>query len=505
MGKLLSTVNDRLGGSDLDYPVPEHANSFKYMLGGVTLFCILTAVFSGIILAQFYNPDPNYAHASIVYTSSKVFLGGFIRNVHFWSANLALILIIFHAVRVFVAGSYKKPREATWLTGILLLVVMFAIVFSGTILKWDQEAIEALAHSDAAASFLGPIGVLFSSSAGVSVPFLPRLYAAHVGTFTLLLFLTLFVHLFLVKKHGISPKAVYGAVVHSTHGKGSSNFLAHVKKLTGYGLLTVSLIATLALLFSAPLGQPGVPGAELTKPPWIFLPLYALENIFGMAALFWAPAVILVLLIALPFIDRNDKVSPRQRRAVVTAGALFIAVLLALGYYAWKTPVKSHMTGIQSSNTSVAASMISNLLFPVVSAGGSHAQRVNASPSNIMLGDKVTIEAKGIKPDTYSVSLHGYRGSFELGEVTVGEEEGFVQEYAVPIEEPDVLRIQLTDSRGKKFYSENPLVVQVKQYPNAAEASAKEYPLDSQNSRTELLVIFSLILLFTFAGAILVL
>jgi ubiquinol-cytochrome c reductase cytochrome b subunit len=504
MGKLLSAVNNRLGGSELAYPVPEHANSVKYMLGGVTLFCILTAVFSGIILAQFYNPDPNYAHASIVYTSSKVFLGDFVRNVHFWSANLALILIIFHAVRVFVTGSYKKPREATWLTGILLLVVMFAIVFSGTILKWDQEAVEALAHSDAAASFLGPIGVLFSSGAGVSVPFLPRLYAAHVGTLILLLFLTLFIHLFLVKKHGISPKAVYGAVVHSTHGKGSSNFLAHLKIMIGYGLLSVSLIATLALLFSAPLGQPGVPGAELTKPPWIFLPLYALENIFGMAALFWAPAVILILLIALPFIDRNDKVSPRQRKAAVTIGALFIAVLLALGYYAWKTPVKSHMMGGQNINKS-AISKISNLFFPVVSAGGSHAQRVNASPANIMLGDKVTIEAEGIKPDTYRVSLHGFRGSFDLGEVTVGEEEGFVQEYAVPIEEPDVLRIQLTDSSGKKFYSENPLVVQVKQYPNAAEASAKEYPLNSQNSHAELLVIFSLILMFSFAGAILVL
>ena len=492
----------KIGGSGLGYAVPEHANNVRYMLGGMTLFCILTAVFSGLLLAQFYNPDPLYAHASIVFLTNSVFLGDFIRSVHYWSANLAMILIIFHAVRVFVYGSYKRPRQVTWLTGIGLLAVMIGLFFSGTILKWDQEAFEALDHSDAAMRFLGPLGYFFSSGADISVSFLTRLYVAHVSIFVMLLFGLLLAHFYLIKKHGISPKVTVGALSVSTRGQGGSNFLAHLKKLTGFGFLTVSLIATLALLSPAPLGQPGVTGAEVTKPPWIFLPLFALENFFGITALLWVPAVVLALLVALPFIDRGDWIAPRQRKVIVTAGALFIAAMLALGYYAWKSPIKTH---IGSNNISGYAAwrQLKEVFLPTAYADGM--QMVYSSPTNVMLGERVTIQAEGLEPGGYELVLSGMNQTHYLGLVEVGEEEGFAQEYALPISRPDVFRVELKSPDGHRIYSKNPLVIQAKMYPGSGVASEEQFELDRHKSPSELLLIFSFILLLTFAGALLVL
>ena len=361
-----TTLEDRLGLDSLNYPVPKHSNSIKYMLGGMTIFCILLAIISGIFLAQFYNPDPASANASVTYIASKIYLGDFVRNIHFWSANIAMLLIIFHAIRVFVSGSYKKPREATWITGVILFVIMVSLVFSGTVLKWDQEAVEAQAHLDAVAENLGSIGNLVLSTAGESVPYLTRLYVAHVSILVLLLFAVLFIHLFLIKKHGISPKPVYGAVVRATEGMGSANFRTHLKVLTGFGFLTTALVMSLSLIFPAALGPSGVSGMEITKPPWLFLPLYGLENKFGIGALLWAPVVILMLMFLVPFVDRNQWVSPGQRKIVVTVGALLIAILVVLGYNAWRSPVHSHLGAIKNN----IAQSLDNLLSPVVSAHG---------------------------------------------------------------------------------------------------------------------------------------
>ncbi|OGL25861.1 hypothetical protein A2708_00955 [Candidatus Saccharibacteria bacterium RIFCSPHIGHO2_01_FULL_49_21] len=364
---MASTLEKSLGLDELNYPVPAHSNSIKYMLGGITIFCIALAVLSGIFLAMFYNPDPAKAHASIEYINSEVYLGDFVRNVHFWSANIAMLLVLFHVIRVFINGSYKRPRQATWLSGVLLFAIMIGLFFSGTVLKWDQEAVEAQGHVDAVAEKFGTIGKLVISTAGESVPYLTRLYVAHIGILILLLFAVLFVHLFLIKKHGISPKPVYDAAVRTTHGMGSSNFRDHLKKLTGFGFLTIGFIATLSLLAPAALGAPGVSGMEVTKPPWLFLPFYGLENEFGLNALLWAPIAIFALMLIVPFVDRNQWLSPARRKVVVTIGALLIAVLVVLGYNAWRSPAHSHLGNLRID----IGQTVSNFLFPKVWAHGS--------------------------------------------------------------------------------------------------------------------------------------
>src|SRR5262245_14858330 len=110
-------LDERLGIGGLRYPVPEHANSLAYTLGGITLVSFLLLVVTGIYLAQFYDPTPERAHASVTYITDKAFAGALVRSVHYWLATVFTITLVLHMVRTFVTGSFKAPREFTWITG----------------------------------------------------------------------------------------------------------------------------------------------------------------------------------------------------------------------------------------------------------------------------------------------------------------------------------------------------------------------------------------------------
>jgi len=324
--------------------VPKHANTLSYLLGGITLFGFIILVVTGVLLAQFYNPSPSSAHDSVIYIITQAPFGDFIRSVHFWTANLVIITILLHLARIFVTGSYKRPREANWLVGLGLLGVTLGFIFTGTVLKWDQEGVEALAHNQEIGELLGVWGVWFTSRFTRSVSILTRLYIGHVTLLPAAFSLLIVAHLYLIKQLGISPRATEDA----TSGppakeRGTSRFTVHLRRMTGYGLLLLALAGALALIWPAPLGQPGVPGAEVTKPPWMFLPFYPLEDLFGIRGLLVSSIVLFVLLGLVPFVDRSPWLSPRRRRWIIIAGILLLVLLVALGGYAWLSRPVPHL------------------------------------------------------------------------------------------------------------------------------------------------------------------
>lgn len=113
--------------------------------------------------------------------------------------------------------------------------------------------------------------------------------------------------------------------------------------MAGYGLLLLALAALLALLWSAPLGQAGVPGAEVTKPPWMFLPFYPLEDLFGIWGLLISSVVLFALLALVPFVDRSPWLSPRRRQWIIVAGIVLLVLLVVLGGYAWLSRPVPHL------------------------------------------------------------------------------------------------------------------------------------------------------------------
>lgn len=336
---------ERLGLKGIGYPVPAHANSLPYVLGGITFTGFVILFITGIYLAQFYHPEPADAHESVVYLITGVPLGDLVRSVHFWTAQIVTLTVLLHLLRVLFTGSYKRPRELNWLVGLALLAVTLGFVFTGSVLKFDQEGVEALQHNKEAATLIGALGAWFSSEFSRSAPLLIRLFNAHITILPMFFIFMIAAHIFLIKQHGISPKVTADATTRPTAGEGGSRFSVHVMRMTGYGLIVLALALLFSLVFPAPLGMPGVAGAEVTKPWWMFVWLFPAEELWGVRALLIVPAILGLLLALVPIVDRSPYLSPARRKGLLIVAAIILIIIVAAGVYATLAPVQAHLAG----------------------------------------------------------------------------------------------------------------------------------------------------------------
>ncbi len=337
-------LDERFGFSALAYPVPRHANSLAYTLGGITLGSFVLLVATGIYLTQFYDPTPTAAHASVVHISQEQ-PGALIRSLHFWLANIFIVTLILHLLRTFVTASYKRPREGIWLTGIVLFLLAGGLLFTGTILKWDQEAFEAYGHNVEISKLVGFFGFWFSAEFSDTVSLLTRIYINHISILPLLLAGFVGIHLLLVKKQKISP-VPFGTpeeVDERERQQVTLPFTTHLARILYWTLVALGVALVMSAVRPAGIGPEGVEGIEITKPPWYFQWLYPLENWFGVKAIVVMPALLVASLAALPFLDRGRERDPRRRRAWIGLGALTILAWTVLTIYAFFTIPVSHV------------------------------------------------------------------------------------------------------------------------------------------------------------------
>src|SRR3954451_5062891 len=114
-----------------------------HTLGSATLTAFIVQAVTGVVLAMYYKPDPATAYASIQYITNDLTLGWLVRGMHRWSASVFIILLFFHAARVFLFGAYKYPRELNWIVGVILLILAMLEAFSGYLLPWDHSPYRA--------------------------------------------------------------------------------------------------------------------------------------------------------------------------------------------------------------------------------------------------------------------------------------------------------------------------------------------------------------------------
>ena len=251
---LTKVLQDRLGLHLLEYDIPEHSNSIKYSLGGMTLSSFGVLVISGILLAQFFIPDPERANRSLQYLTDQVYLGWFLRGIHFWAAEVLTVTMTLHVIRVFFTASYKNPREVNWLIGIGIMLMMVTLLFTGTVLKWDQEAYEALAHFLWVAEQMGVFGLPLTEAFAQGVPLLNRIYMAHISLLPIIAIMMIGLHLFYVKYHKLSQ------LPDATQPAKNIPFTQHMAYLRRSGAGIFLLICLLALTLSPPLGEEPVLG-----------------------------------------------------------------------------------------------------------------------------------------------------------------------------------------------------------------------------------------------------
>ncbi|MBI3981298.1 MAG: cytochrome bc complex cytochrome b subunit [Gemmatimonadetes bacterium] len=326
---VLSGIRERLAVHALEYPIPARANRWDFMLGALTLAALTVLGLTGIVLTQYYNPAPLGAHDSLRYIITELPVVTWLRDFHVWSASGAVMLVFAHLAAVFWRRGFRSPREVLWWSGVLLLAVLFGLAFTGTVLRADQEAVEALAHAVAGAQLAGPAGAPFRPDFTPSSPILTRMYGLHVSVLPLALVSILALHLWLIRHLGVSAT-----------GEARAAFLTHLRPLGGFVLVLVAAVAALSLAWPASLLQPGVEGFEVTKPFWAFLWIYAAENLFGMAGMLVAPSVLFGFLALVPLADRSEGLGARITRI---AGVVLFSLMLAAIAYAALAPAQSHL------------------------------------------------------------------------------------------------------------------------------------------------------------------
>ena len=209
--RVLRWLDDRLGLTGiyrtvLDRKVPKV--NWAFTLGSATLFLVVLQVVTGVFLTVYYVPHPDQAYDSINYIMNDVAFGWLIRGLHHWGATLMVILVVLHMLRTFVYASYKYPREVTWVTGVLLLLVTLGMGFTGYLLPWNQRAYWATTVGTSIAGtvpFVGPIiEQALRGGTDLSTLTLTRFFSAHIWMLPAALLGLIGVHVYLVIRLGIS-------------------------------------------------------------------------------------------------------------------------------------------------------------------------------------------------------------------------------------------------------------------------------------------------------------
>ncbi len=316
------------------HPVPHARKSaWFYVLGSATLFVFIVQIVTGIALASAYVPSAGQAYQSLTFISGTHF-GSIIRGIHAFGASAMVILIGLHAIRVYLWGSYKYPRQMGWLTGVALLFLVLGMAFTGQLLRWDQTGVWSVVIAAEQAGRTPFIGhwlarfILAGDTVGGAT--LSRFFALHVFFIPALIFFFLGFHLYLVIRNGISEPPQVGRPVDPKTYRAWYSDLLHREGVpfwpdaawrdAVFGLLVIGTVVVLAITVGPPaLGRPPDPSIiqASPRPEWYFLWYYALLSVIPRWSetyvIILGPLLLAVVLVLLPLVAPKGERSPFKR------------------------------------------------------------------------------------------------------------------------------------------------------------------------------------------------
>lgn len=325
--------------------VPVHRWSFAYYFGGLALFFFVIQVTTGLLLLFYYQPTVSDAHASVEYLTHAVSGGALIRNLHAWAASGMILTVVLHLLTTFAMKAFEKPREITWIAGVLLLFLTFAFGFTGYLLPWNQIAVNATKVGLQTIEEIGkylPGGLadlprrlreLIQGEPSIGQATLSRFFALHVVVLPLLTFGLIGMHVLSVQLHGMS-RGVDGPI--RRYEKFFPFFLLKDLSLWGVVFLVFFLLA-LCLPFDAfldyPLLAPFDPlgsTPEGIKPEWYFYFVYYPLELLP----FWVVAlvmnIVIVVLLLAPWIFKGA--SRKTLRFLAFLAFAYLVIMTLFGH-----------------------------------------------------------------------------------------------------------------------------------------------------------------------------
>jgi len=248
--------------------------TLSWGLGGMSATLVFLLFATGILQLLAYEPSTSGAYASVQAMYSQAQWGGWIRNIHHWSANLLVIVVILHLLRVYLTGAIGIGRRLNWIIGLLLLILVLAANFSGYLLPWDQLAYWAVTICTSMMAYFPAVGPwlleLFRGGPEVGPATLANFYVLHIAIIPVSFFLFMVWHFWLVRKSG-------GLIRRQAESDGAVSRVPAVPDLVvreaAVGLALIAGIMIAAVFWDAPLHEQANPGMSPNpaKAPWYFL------------------------------------------------------------------------------------------------------------------------------------------------------------------------------------------------------------------------------------------
>jgi len=321
--------------------VPESTVRYTHTfgLGGMSAVLFLLLVLSGVLLMFAYEPSPGSAYRSIVVLQNDVFFGKLVRNIHHWSANLLIAVLVLHLLRVYLTGAYHPPRQFNWVIGLSLLACVLVSNFTGYLLPWDQLSYWAVTIVTGMAGYVPVVGDwlrgVLRGGSEIGPATLVGYYAVHTTLMPVLIVVLMGLHFWRVRTSG-------GVVVPRRPGEEQTrpaDFVTTLPNLLlrelSVALVLIALVMVVSVVFNAPLGEAANPGMspDPARAPWYFVGIQELLHHFDpLFALVVFPLAAMGGLLLIPYIryeqDSSGVVmmSYRARRLGLVA-----ALLAAIG------------------------------------------------------------------------------------------------------------------------------------------------------------------------------
>lgn len=311
----------------LNKPLPRNVG-WLHTLGSLLLVYLLFQVLTGVLLGFYYSPSIESAYLSVTYIREELFLGRFLANLHRYGSAFVIVTVFLHLLRTYFLGSYKKPRELLWISGLMLGILLTLFAFTGQLLPFDQRGYWATVVGIRIASSAPGAGdtvnqLLTGGYGDIGAVTLSRFYILHVCVLPLVLFALIGMHLGILQKTGSS-----GPSDGSTPDPIKTFYPRQAAKdvlVAAAGALALCVVAALVTSQDTGPANPAA-GNFVPRPEWYFLSHYEILKMLPgnmqVIGTFVLPNILLAVLMAVPFLDRGPDRHWRKRKFWVTAGAL---------------------------------------------------------------------------------------------------------------------------------------------------------------------------------------
>ena len=328
--------------------VPEKTLKFTltWGLGGMAAVLIFLQLGTGLLLKFVYVPTPLDAYTSILALNNEVIFGQLIRNIHHWSANFLVPIVLLHMLRVFFTGAFHPPRQFSWIIGLGLFGLVLTANFTGYLLPYDQLAYWAVTVSTGMLEYIPAIGhrlqEIIQGGNEIGPATLSIFFAIHTAVVPLGLIILMAFHFWRIRKAGglVIPRAS-GEVIEEKPVRVTT--LPHLLlREFVVALMLIAVVMVVSVSFDVPLGDSANPGLSPnpTKAPWYFSGLQELLlHLHPLFSVFIIPLVLFIALIGIPYLkyDTNTEgvwfASVKGRRMAMIAGLIAI-VAVPLGILA---------------------------------------------------------------------------------------------------------------------------------------------------------------------------